>query len=498
MVAIIALCALGMAAEHSAVSIDALIQQGKFAEAQRQIQQLLQKNPNDVHALNLLGRLNRKEAKYGMAEQAFVAAMGVSPKSAETLENLGSLYADEGRIAEAIPLYEALQGINPHSAKVATEMASLYLQNGDFEKSLKTAEAVPVAARPDKLLPVIVADYVGLKQMDDVQRAVPEVLKRAAGNPEVVPQLANVFLQADMVGDAAELLRLAKTRQKATASLLTAEANVQARSGHRDEAKATLKQALALNPNYPEALWGAARMAGSSGDWKQAEELLKRMLRNAPPRKEVLENLVFASTQVNDMQTAHDAADDLLAIDHGSLDSVLVMSGVLIQGLHYGEAEALVQKALKEYPNDKRLHFAAGMAEFNMGKLDEAEPQLTASLGQGAADGQTHYTLGQIASQRGDVPGAIKQMELALALDPKNPSVLQSLGLLYLQSNELDKARTMLEGAVRAAPDNAQNHYQLAMAYRRLGLAPEAQDQMKLFQQLSARHVPAPAGDTPR
>jgi tetratricopeptide (TPR) repeat protein len=426
---------------------------------------------------------------------AFVAAMQVDPKSPETIENLASLYADEGRISEALTMYEKLRELDPHSPKTLSEIASLQLQSGEFEKSLDTAKSVPPASRPARLLPIMIGDYIALKRMDDVQKTVPEVLKRAPGNPEVIPQLAEIFLEGDMAGDAQQLLKLAAPRLKPTPALLTAEANVLARTGHRKQAVAILKRAIALDPNYPEALWGAAKLAGGAGDWKAANAYLKRMLKNAPPRPEVLRDLAVASMQIDDMQTAHDAAQDLEAMEHGSLDSVLVMSAVLIRGLHYGEAVELSQKALQQYPNDKRLELALGTAQFKLGKIDEAEPHLKAALGQGAADGEVHYTLGLIAKQRGDALAATAQLESALALDPKRPDVLSSLAQLYLQANEVQKARKALERAVKLAPEEPQNHYQLAITYRRLGLSAEAKEQMGLFQKFSIRKVPDAAGN---
>ena len=493
---VVALCLGSFAAEHNSISIESLIRQSKLAEADKQIQAELLKNPSDGRALNLLGVVRRKQAKYGMAEQAFHAAIEANPKSAEALENLGSLYADEGRIAEAIPLYEKAQALTPHSPKVVTQLAWLYTQNGEFERSLKTAESIAVASRPDKLLPIMIADYIGLKRMDDVQKGVPEILRRAPSDPELVPQLANVFLQGDMVGDAEELLNLAKTRLKPTASLLTAEANAQARSGKSQQAMTTIKEALALDPNYADALWGAARLAGSAGDWKQAVIYLKQMLKVTPPRSEVLQNLVFASMQIDDLQTAHDAALDLQDLDPESLDSELVLSAVLIRASHWGEAEPLLRKALTQHPDDKRVQLAMGIIDYNLGHLDEAEQLLKKSLGEKAGDPEAHYMLGLIAKQRGDMPAAAEQMESSVQLDPQKAEALASLGELYLQLNEIEKARSILERAIKVSPANAQNHYQLAITYRRLGLTAEAQDQMKLFQQLSARHVAQPTGES--
>src|SRR3974390_2534635 len=119
-----------------------------------------------------------------------------------------------------------------------------------------------------------------------------------------------------------------------------------------------------MDANYPDALWGAARIAGSGGDWTEAVALLKRMQKVAPPRLDALQNLVFAAMQVNDLQTAHDAALDLQDLQPDSLDSVLALAAVLIRGSHWGEAEAPLSRALAIHPDDKRLQLAKGIVEY--------------------------------------------------------------------------------------------------------------------------------------
>jgi tetratricopeptide (TPR) repeat protein len=475
-------------AQSQAGPIRSLIVQGKLAEADHQIQQLLNRNPHDAQALNLQGELRRKQRKFLAAEQSFRAALDANPKSAPALENLGRLLADEQRTGEAISVYEKLPTA-ARTPKLITELAALYQQSGDYEKSLQLAHSVPAASRPDKLLPIIAADYIGLHNDQETQRSLDDVMRRAM-NPELVPQLATVLLKNNMVGDAAQLLKLAEQHQKPTPAFLAVKAQVQARSGHREEAKNTVQEALAADPNLAEGLWVAARLAANDNDMRSAFKNLKRMWEQVPPRPEMLQFLIYTAMQVGDLQTAHDAAYDWQKIQPDSLDSALAMSAVLIQGLHYGDAEHLLEPLLRKYPSDKRVLFAMGAAQFSLGKLDDAEKNLTASLGLGSGDAETHYKLGLIAKQRGDLERATREMEASIAGDPRKADALTALGQLYLHANNTVKAREVLEQAVQAAPADAQSHYQLAMTYRRLGMADQAREQMQEFEKLSARHVP--------
>jgi tetratricopeptide (TPR) repeat protein len=297
-----------------------------------------------------------------------------------------------------------------------------------------------------------------------------------------------------MVGDAAELLHIAEPHQKITASFLAALARVQSATGQPDLAKATIAKALELDPKYPDALTEKARQDGNAGDWRAAVESLQKVV---PPRTSVLRNLVFAALQIDDLQTAHDAAVDLYEFNPDSPENALALSVVLVRASHWGEARPLLEKVLAAHPEDKRAQLALGIVQYNLGNLDQATQLLTASLGQGAADSEARYMLGLVAKQRGDMPAAAREMELALAGSPDKPEALASLGQLYLQLNDTGKARTILEKAVDKLPNDPQTHYQLGLAYRKLNLNDKAREQTEIFQKLSVRKIPQPTGESP-
>jgi tetratricopeptide (TPR) repeat protein len=481
-------------AQQAAVSIRTLIARSKFEQAERQIQQRLQRNANDAEALNLLGELRREQGKFLDAERMFRGAVAANPKSAAALRNLGRLLTEESRYKEAIAVYEQIPKPS-RAARTLSEQANAYARAGEFQRSLEIAHAVPAERRPDALLPVIVADCIGLKRQQEMQTTVGEVLKRAKANPQLVADLAEVLLRNNMVGDAGELLKVAVNNGSTTPAILAAEAQVQARTGHPEEAKGTIRKALAADQKQAEALWVGARIAGGEKDWKTAFQYLKQMWTVTPPRPEMLQALIFAAMQMGDLQTAHDAAFDWQHIEPNSVESTLAMSAVLIQGLHWGEAEQLLKPAMEKYPNDKRIRLALGNAEYNLGKLDEGEKNLRASLGVPSGDADTHYKLGLMAKQQGDLEAATEELEAAVAGDGNNGDALTALGQLYVQANENEKARAVLERAVKVMPANPQSHYQLSIVYRRAKLPDLAQEQLQEFEKLSARETPGPPGE---
>jgi len=468
-------------------TIDTLIREGKLDQAERQLQASLQNSPQDIHALTTLGEVREKQGKYINAEKLFLKALQIDPNAHATLFNLGWLYAEEDRADEAIPIYEALQSASPKNLKLIAALAVLYQKQGNYQKSIDLAEQIPAASRPSSLLIALVADNIGLKRSDHLQAAADAVLRRAPTNPGLVPQLANVFLDNGMVGDAIGLLQMAGKHQRPTANYLAALAKAQAMSGHREEARTTIAKSLQLDPKSRDVLTVAARLAGIDGEWKMAMKYLQEADKGGPPTAELLQNLVFACIRSNDLQAAHDAALDLLDIQPNSPEAGLVMCAVLIRAAHWGEADPILDKILTVRPNDKKVLLGKGVVDYNMDRIDDAQKHLTASLGQGAGDAEANYYLGLIAKQKGDFAGAATYLELSLKAGASNPDAMTALGQIYLAMGEAEKAKSVLEQAVSTVPNDAQTHYQLALAYKRLGLNDKAREQMTTFQQLSVR-----------
>ena len=483
--------------DRGLAEVRSLVQQNKLSEAQQQLQKLLARNSRDASALSLMGDVKNRQRQYHQAEELFKKAIQIEPGLVTAQHQLAKLYADEERTDEAIAVYEKVRKLQPQSAKAREQLSTLYEQVGKREKSLELAKSIPVAVRPDRLLPVMVSDYLGLKQSEEAQRIVGEILRKAPGNPELVPQLASIFLRQGMAGDAAELLHIAEPHQKSTASFLAALARAQSATGQADLAKVTIGRALELDPAQPDVLLEKARLDGNAGDWSSAAKSLQKIMQVTPPRASVLRNLLFAAMQTNDLQTAHDAASDLYDLNPDSPDNALGLSVVLVRASHWGEAKPLLEKVLAARPEDKGAQLAYGIVQYNLGAVDQATQLLTASLGQGASDSEARYMLGLIAKQRGDIPGAVHEMELSQAAGLSRPEALTSLGQLYLQLNEPEKARTVLEKAVDKRPNDAQTHYQLGLAYRKLNLMDQAREQMEIFQKLSVRKIPQPTGEAP-
>ena len=465
-------------------AIEVLVKQSKLQQAEIQLQSILQVQPTSYRAEDLLGQVRVRQRKYDEAEALFRRAVEHNPKSEEVCVSLASLLRDERRTSEAITQYVACQKLSPQGTGNAVELAVLLQQAGEHEKSLRIASTIPPAARYTKLLPTLAADYLALGKSEPAQRAVGEVLAHASTDPDIVPELANIFLQNGSTNDAAELLRIAQGAQENTPAFLATVARAQAARGDRQQARETITKALEMDPNSIEALSAAAELAEIANEWDAAAGFLDRALSAGPPRSDLLQQLVFVEMRRPDLPSAHAIALQWHSRRPDDPAGTMALATVMIEASHYGEAKALLAKVLAYAPENKRAQLGMGLADFYTGNLSEASKFLTASLGQGQEDSTAYYLLGQISKQQGDITDAVIQMNRALAANPDSPRALGALGQLYLEQNSLEKARSALENAVAKAPDDPQNHYELARTYNKLGMKEEAQQQLQLYDKL--------------
>jgi Flp pilus assembly protein TadD len=84
-------------------------------------------------------------------------------------------------------------------------------------------------------------------------------------------------------------------------------------------------------------------------------------------------------------------------------------------------------------------------------------------------------------------------MEIVVGANPRHALGQAELGTLALQTGDLERARQAFEQAVSISPEIAENHYQLGLAYSRLGFPDKARVQMAEFQKLknAADHAKA-------
>jgi uncharacterized protein HemY len=126
------------------------------------------------------------------------------------------------------------------------------------------------------------------------------------------------------------------------------------------------------------------------------------------------------------------------------------------------------QLALQLRPDEPELHEARGELLLKKKSYDEAQAELETSLRLDPSRPRTLCLLGRLYVQKHETEKAVPYLEKALSYEPEMPDANMLLGTAYVRLGEDAKAIPVLEKAV-SLDFYGDVHYQMYVAYRKLG-----------------------------
>jgi len=485
----------GATSSVSIKQIQGLVDRGQVDAAEKQLWEILVRDPENTSAINLLGVIRTGQKRFPEAEALFKRVLAIAPDFIGAYRNLGELYAIQGRNVDAKAAYLKVHELDPRDAKTSLALGTIYEETGEFERSIDIIKSIPLSRRPPAALPVMASDYFALKQPDKVAALAPLLRHGAASDPSLIPRFTRVLAENGFADNAEELLKTATPHQKLTPDYLLVLARVQERQGNLPLAERTLARLAKLKPDSFDAWFQSARLASQSKDYKKESRLLDKALQIQPDHLEALRHLVLARMRSGDAAVAVTVARRLYSMRPEDPDAVYLLGVALTNHVEWHEARPVLEK-LVSVRDDATAHVMLGMTLMNDGDIEGASLQIERALQKNPNDAEAHYYKGVIARQHGDLPGALKEMEVVVSANPQHVLGQVELGTLSLQMGDLDRARQALEQAVSISPNVPENHYQLGLAYSRLGFRDKAQVQMAEFQKLRTAADKAKLNDT--
>ncbi|HTU47583.1 MAG TPA: tetratricopeptide repeat protein [Bryobacteraceae bacterium] len=154
-----------------------------------------------------------------------------------------------------------------------------------------------------------------------------------------------------------------------------------------------------------------------------------------------------------------------------------------------------VDDALQEFhaalalrPNEPELHEALGELYLEHNEFDSARAELEQTLAADSSRTHALYLLGRVYVETKENEKALPYLERALRIQPDLAEANSLLGTAYLRLGQFEKAIPKLEKA--AASDHYGNvHYQLFVAYRKLGQPERAKRELLLSQELRKSYL---------
>ena len=164
----------------------------------------------------------------------------------------------------------------------------------------------------------------------------------------------------------------------------------------------------------------------------------------------------------------YEPAAEALAQVHGVSNENAEASYWLARTYHALGAESYAQLE-ESFPDSWRAHQLRAEGYALRQNLDDALKEFQAALQLRPNESELHEALGQVYLDNQADDDAQSELEKALALDPSRTHALYLMGRLYVQKRENEKALPYLQRALRLQPDLVDASSLLGTAYVRLG-----------------------------
>jgi len=368
-----------------------LLAEEKYAEALAVYQRLSDLMPDDSDVYLRIAQIYRELHQLDKAENNLVKARQYAPGSLEVMYNEAMLYQAQGRFEDAIRvLSDAATGVKAQPAAQPTRrrsLAILYQQLGQLYRDTQNYQAAVftyeelghLGEEEDRRARMMIMDtYRAAKDLTKALAAGKEALAKYPADPSI----------------------------RASQALLLGE------SGQTEEAVKILRAQLRGNEGDREIYLNIAQVYERGRRYKEAEESA-HAAEVLPGQARDNEMVWFLLGAIYERQKFFDKAEEqfkkVLAVNPKSA-AVLNYYGYMLGdlGIRLDEAEALVQRALKEEPFSGAYLDSLGWIYFKQGKLAASETTLRKAVERESHDATIHAHLGDLYAKmgRGDLAAA--------------------------------------------------------------------------------------------
>jgi tetratricopeptide (TPR) repeat protein len=377
---------------------------GRIREAVTAAQDQVKKDPNDLAAHTLLGKVYLRSLNDMQGPQAnemlqlaiaeYQVITRLSPKDVDSHLLLGQLYGIDHDTAKAEAQFKLAQSLDTNSEEAVLNMARLYTEQGEPQQAIDALAAIPADDRSPRINLALGTSYDQLKQYKKAAAAYRAASDDEPGNPDTQHALAAALLNGNQLPEALEAYQgLVKADPKDAQSLLKIS-EIQRRQGHYDLALVTLNRAKAAGAaNDLELSFQEAVLYDALGKFDQSVEALQEVLHQtahldgkyADPEKSnraiFLDRLAIVYNEQNKTPDAIDAYKQMIALGgeyvtrgyQGEIDTY--------RGAHqWKEALAASADLARQYPKDPRVQLTYAMQLADAGQADQSVKLAQAQL----------------------------------------------------------------------------------------------------------------------
>jgi tetratricopeptide (TPR) repeat protein len=514
---------------------------GRIRDAVVEAQDIIKKNPNNLEARRLLGRIylrslgdmqagSGSENVLKLAIDQYEQIVRLQPDSTDDHLLLGRLYRLNNDLQKAEAEFKTAVKQQPDSEEAVTTLAYLYNELGDTARATQVLSSVPNGEKSAKLYAALGYTYEQQKQYKEAIEAYRHAIEMDRDNLDAIRGLAQNLLNDGQADAALEQYKVIADANPEDAQTYVRIAEIYRKQGKYDLALEDLKKAESMVQDSVEVPYNIAAIYQAQGRYDEAIPIMKDLLKKSEKpdgkysngeksnRAVFLERLGSIYRDQGNNQAAVQTFREI--VDLGGDENIERGYQQIIDtwrdAKEWQKATDVAQEAVHKLPTSRDLKMVLAAQQADMGDADKALAEVRAMLKGDADDRQVYLNLAQMYTRlrrfpeaeqaldkaeqfstkaddkeyvwflRGSTferakryPEAEEQFKKVLASDPDHASTLNYLGYMLADQNmKLDEALGYIKRAVDLDPSNGAYLDSLGWAYFRLGKFELAEDNL--------------------
>jgi tetratricopeptide (TPR) repeat protein len=314
------------------------------------------------------------------------------------------------------------------------------------------------------------------------QAATPQVSKSGA---ETDFAEARKLSQQGKYDEAIAMLQPLASRSPRPAGVPHELGTVYYKKGDYLKAADSLKQAVTEDPNDKEAVQLLGLSYYLAGRPAEAIPYLEKV-QGWYPRTNVDASYILGVSyiQAKDYPNARKAFARMFDVPADSGAAYLVTARMLFRQEFTPIAEEYAQKAIAADPKLPLAHQLLGEVHMFTSKIPEAISDFQQELAINPGNSAAYYKLGDAYSRVQKYDDAERQLQRSIWLDATSTGPYILLGKVLEKKGEPVLALRTLQRAATMDPNNPMTHQLLGQAYRDVGKTDEAEQELKIAEQL--------------
>jgi tetratricopeptide (TPR) repeat protein len=513
---------------------------GRIRDAVMEAQDILKRDPNNLEAHKLLGRIYLRslgdvqggqgsQSVLKLAIEQYEQITKIEPDNVDDHLLLGRLYRLNNDLQKAENEFKTAVKLEPDSEEAVTTLAYLYNEEGDTARAGEVLSSIPDASRSAKLYSALGYTYEQQKQYKNAIEAYRKAIELDRDNLDAIRGLAQNLVNDGQSDAALEQYKIIADTNPEDAETYLRMAEIYRKSGKFDLALDTLKKAGAMVQDSIQVPYNMAAVYQAQGRYDEAVQVLQDLLKKTEKadgsytqpdknnRSVFLERLGTIYRDNNNSPLALETFRKMLVLgDENTERGFQQIIDTYRENKQWQQATDAAKEATEKLPNNRSLKMVYAAQLADMGQPDAGLQQVKSLLKGTPEDREVYITLSQMYSRLKRWPEAEEALDKAEQLstkdedkeyvyflrgstyerqkkyepaeemfrkvlggDPQNATALNYLGYMLADRGvKLDEALAFIKKAVDLDPANGAYLDSLGWAYFRLGKYELAEDSL--------------------